>query len=140
MPIDHLSTTILIIDHHTEDRQRWAQGLRMSLPDSAVLEASTGKAGLAICRGQQIECVICELTLPDMSGFEVLLQLVPKPRNPDIAFIFLTRLTLSPMRHLALNNGAQAYLVKSHCSSPELHSTIQTALARVAPTRKEARP
>ena len=75
-----------------------------------------------------------------MSGFEVLLQLVPKPRYPDIAFLFLTRLTLSPMRRLALNNGAQAYVVKSDCSGSELDSTIHTALARVAPTRKESRP
>jgi DNA-binding NarL/FixJ family response regulator len=136
MPIDHPSTTILFIDNHDDDRQYWVERLSMSLPDSMILEASTGKAGLTICRSQRAECVISELTLPDMSGFEVLLQLVPKPRHPEIAFIFLTRLTLSPMKHLALNNGAQAYLVKSHSSGDELDSTIHKALAAVAPTRK----
>jgi DNA-binding NarL/FixJ family response regulator len=136
MPIDHPSTTILFIDNYDDDRQYWVQRLRISLPDYVVLEASTGKAGLAICRSQRVECVISELTLPDMSGFEVLLQLVPKPRHPERAFIFLTRLTLSPMRHLALNNGAQAYLVKSHCSGDELDSTIHKALATVAPPKE----
>jgi len=135
----HTSSTILVIDHHDDDRQSWVQRLRISLPDYVVLEASTGKAGLAICRSQRVGCVISELTLPDMSGFEVLLQLVPKPRHPEIAFIFLTRLTLSPMRHLALNNGAQAYLVKSHSSCDELERTIHKALASVAPTWKELR-
>ena len=133
------SSTILFIDNHDDDRQYWAQRLRISLPDYVVLEASTGKAGLVICRSQRVECVISELTLPDMSGFDVLLQLVPKPRHPEIAFIFLTRLTLAPMRHLALNNGAQAYLVKSHSSCDELDRTIHKALASVAPTRKELR-
>jgi len=126
------SSTILIIDNHDDDRQYWAQRLRSSLPDYVVLEASTGKAGLVICRSQRVECVISELTLPDISGFEVLLQLVPKPRHPEIAFIFLTRLTLSPMRHLALNNGAQAYLVKSQSSCDELDRTIHKALASVS--------
>ena len=139
MPIDYPATTILFIDHHNDDRQHWVQRLRMSSPDYVVLEASTGKAGLAISRSQPVECVISELTLPDMSGFEVLLKLVPKPRHPEIAFIFLTRLTLSPMRQLALNNGAQAYMVKSHSSGDELDSTIHEALASVAPTRKGPR-
>ena len=137
MPIDYPSTTILCIDHHVDDRQYWVRRLRISFPDYVVLEASTGKAGLEICRSQRVECVISELTLPDMSGFEVLLKLVPKPRHPEIAFIFLTRLTLSPMRHLALNNRAQAYLVKSQSSGDVLDSTIHKALSSVGPTRKE---
>ena len=139
MRIDHPSTTILFIDHHDDDRQYWVQRLRISLPDYVVLEASTGKAGLAICRSQRVEGVISELTLPDMSGFEVLLNLVPKPRHPEVAFIFLTRLTLSPMKQLALNNGAQAYVVKSHSSGDELDITIQKALANVAPSRRQER-
>src|SRR6476620_1097728 len=131
------SSTILVIDHHDDDRQSWVQRLRISLPDYVVLEASTGKAGLVICRSQRVECVISELTLPDMSGFGVLLKLVPKPRHPEIAFIFLTRLTLSPMRQLALNNGAQAYVVKSHSSGDELDITIRKGLANVAPSLRQ---
>jgi len=139
MPSVHPSTTILFIDHHDTDRQVWVQRLRICSSDDVVLEASTGKEGLAICRSQRVECVISELTLPDMSGFEVLLNLVPKPCHPEVAFIFLTRLTLSPMKQLALNNGAQAYVVKSHSSGDELDITIQKALANVAPSRRQER-
>jgi DNA-binding NarL/FixJ family response regulator len=139
MLIDHSSPTILFIDHHDDDRQYWVQRLRMSSPEYVILEASTGKSGITICRSQRVECIVSELTLPDMSGFDVLLQLVPKPRHPEIALIFLTRLILAPMKDLALNNGAQAYLVKSHSSGDELDTTIHKALASVAPTRKELR-
>jgi DNA-binding NarL/FixJ family response regulator len=139
MLIDHSSPTILFIDHHDDDRQYWVQRLRMSSPEYMILEASTGKSGITICRSQRVECIVSELTLPDMSGFDVLLQLVPKPRHPEIALIFLTRLILAPMKDLALNNGAQAYLVKSHSSGDELDNTIYKALASVAPTRKESR-
>jgi DNA-binding NarL/FixJ family response regulator len=139
MLIDHSSPTILFIDHHDDDRQYWVQRLRMSSPEYVIIEASTGKSGITICRSQRVECIVSELTLPDMSGFDVLLQLVPKPRHPEIALIFLTRLILAPMKDLALNNGAQAYLVKSHSSGDELDTTIHKALASVAPTRKELR-
>jgi DNA-binding NarL/FixJ family response regulator len=139
MLIDHSSPTILFIDHHDDDRQYWVQRLRMSSPEYMILEASTGKSGITICRSQRVGCIVSELTLPDMSGFDVLLQLVPKPRHPEIALIFLTRLILAPMKDLALNNGAQAYLVKSHSSGDELDTTIHKALASVAPTRKELR-
>ena len=139
MLIDHSSPTILFIDHHDDDRRYWVQRLRMSSPDYVIFEAASGKSGIDICRSQRVECIISELTLPDMSGFDVLLQLVPKPRHPEIALIFLTRLILAPMKDLALNNGAQAYLVKSHSSGDELDTTIHKALASVAPTRKELR-
>jgi DNA-binding NarL/FixJ family response regulator len=135
----HPATTVLFIDSHDDERQVWIDRLKISSPDHVVLKASTGKAGLAICRSQQIDCVICELTLPDMSGFEVLVQLVPQARRPEIAFIFLTRLTLVPMRQLGLSNGAQAYLVKSQSSGDQLDSTIRKALARVAPNQENPR-
>jgi DNA-binding NarL/FixJ family response regulator len=139
MEIGYSSTTILFIDSHEDDRQYWVQRLRTSSPDCVVLEASNGTAGLSLCQSLRVDCVISELTLPDMSGFEVLLKLVPHALCPKIPFIFLTRLTLAPMRHLALSNGAQAYLVKSHASGDELDMTIRKALAAVATSRKEPR-
>ena len=92
------STTVLFIDGRKDDRQYWVQRLKMSSPDYVVLEAGTGAAGLAICRSHRVDCVISELTLTDMSGFEVLVKLIPHARHPKIGFIFLTRLTVSPMR------------------------------------------
>jgi CheY-like chemotaxis protein len=139
MPLDHLSTTILLIDHQDDDRQYWVQRLRMSSPGYVILEASSGKAGLAICQSQRVDCIVSELTLPDMSGFEVLVQMVPEPLHPELAFIFFTRLTLAPMKDLALRNGAHAYLFKTHSSGDELASTIHKALATVAPPRVEPR-
>ena len=57
MPLDHLSTTILLIDHQDDDRQYWVQRLRMSSPGYVILEASSGKAGLAICQSQRVDCM-----------------------------------------------------------------------------------
>lgn len=135
MPINHPSTTILFIDHHKEDRQYWAQRLRTSAPDYVVLEAETGRVGLAICQSQHVDCVVVELSLPDMSGFQVLISLVPHAHRPEMAVIVLTRVVLHPMERLALNNGAKAYLVKSHSSGDDLDRALRKAIAAVGPKK-----
>jgi DNA-binding NarL/FixJ family response regulator len=125
-------TTVLLIDPHKEDREYWAQRLNISSPHYVVLEADTGKAGLLICHQQRVDCVLVELSLPDMSGFEVLIKLVPRARRPDIAVIVLTRLVLYPMCDLAIRNGAQDYLVKSHTSGDNLDWAIQKSMFAIA--------
>ena len=128
---DLSAATILFIDPHKEDREYWAQRLTIASPHSVVLEADSGAAGLAICRWQRVDCVLVELHLPDMSGFQVLIELVPRARHPEIAVIILTRLTLRPLGDLAMKNGAQAYLIKQHTSGDVLNATIHEAISKV---------
>ena len=103
-------TTVLFIDPHKEDREYWTQHLNISSPEYFVLEAETGKAGLLICRLQRVDCVLVELSLPDMSGFQVVITLVPQVRHPEIAVIVLTRHALFPMGDLAMKNGRSRVL------------------------------
>jgi DNA-binding NarL/FixJ family response regulator len=74
-----------------------------------------------------------------MSGFQVLLQLVPYARYPEIAVVMLSRLSFPQLAELAIKNGAQAYLVKSRISGDDLDRAIHKALVTVPPTRKELR-
>ena len=131
-----LPVTVLLIDPHKEDRECWAQRLNMSALDYMVLEADSGKAGLTICQSQRVDCVVVELSLPDMSGFQVLVKLVPRAYRPEMAVIILTRVALYPMEKIAMNNGAQAYLVKSHVSGDDLDRAIRKAVAVIGPNEK----
>ena len=128
--------TVLVIDSDKRDREYWSQRLHISSPEYVVLEADTGASGLAICHSQKVDCVVAELDLSDMSGFKVLLDLVPRFTNPDIAVIMLSHLRLHALAELAIKNGALAYLVKCRVSGDDLDKAIRTALARVGP-RKE---
>ena len=128
-------TRILLIDSHQQEREYWAQRLTCSSPDRTIVEAVTGAAGLSICRSQRIDCVITELTLPDMSGFEVLVTLVPRVRRPDMAVIVLTNITLTEMATFALNSGAQAYLIKSRISGEDLDREVHKAISAVGPDK-----
>ena len=129
--------TVLLIDSHKEDREYWAQRLSIASPASVVLEADTGQTGLAICLSQHVDCVVTELTLPDMSGFQVLIKLVTRPLYPQRAVIFLSNTLLLPMARLATNNGAQAYLVKSHISGEHLDFVIRKAVNAVSLKQKD---
>jgi FixJ family two-component response regulator len=70
-----------------------------------------------------------------MSGFEVLVELVPRGRYPDMAVIVLTRLILHPMARLALTNGAQAFLAKPRSSCDDLQKAIEKAISAVGPSK-----
>ena len=139
MEVVHPSATVLFVDGYDHDREYWVHRLNVLSPDYVVLEADTGAAGLSVCQSQRIDCVVAELTLPDMSGFQVLVELVPYARYPEIAVIMLSRLNFPQLPELAIKNGAQTYLVKSRISGNDLDRAIHKALATVAPTRKELR-
>ena len=132
------STNVLLIDGHREEREYWKQHLTISSLDYVVLEADTGAAGLDICQSQSIDCVVTELNLPDMSGFELLVHIVARLSKPDIAVIMLTHTTIPAMATFALNMGAQAYLIKSCISGGYLDAVIRKAIVAAGPISKKA--
>ena len=79
-----------------------------------MVQAETGQTGLDIRARQPIDCVVLEIDLPDMSGFEVLAKLIPRAYRPEIAVIVLTRLQSESLLDLAIMNGAQAAFLKDH--------------------------
>ena len=137
LPPFRFSTTVLLIDAFKEDREYWAQRLHISSPNYILLEADTGATGLALCQSQRIDCVILEMNLPDMPGFGLLIKLVQRPLHPQIPVIILSRVDLPPLVQLAKNNGAQAFLVKSHTCGDQLTRVIHKAIATIGPNTKE---
>jgi CheY-like chemotaxis protein len=122
---------ILLIDADKQDRQHWSNLLTNCSPAFTILEADTGGAGLAICHSQPIDCVLLELVLPDMSGFQVLTRLNPRAYKPDIPVVLFSNWTLPQMRSLAITNGAQTYLLNSSLAADELSCGILKAIAAV---------
>ena len=125
------ATTVLLIDDDPHYRNYYAYRLHASSSNYDVVEAATGRSGLDICARQPIDCVVLELDLPDMSGFEVLVKLVPRASHPEIAVIILTRLPNPFLLDLAIKNGAQAALHKSLGSGDLLEPAIRKAISTV---------
>jgi len=130
-------SSIVLIDRHETDRNYFAGRLRLSFPDHSIIEAGTGQAGLLVCQSEPVDCVILELDLSDLSGFQVLITLVPVTRRPMLPVIVLTRLAQPGLLDLALRNGAQAAFRKSLMSGDLLEQTVLKAMAMTPLTRKD---
>jgi DNA-binding NarL/FixJ family response regulator len=130
-------TSVLFIDDSKGQRAYWADQLKSRSSAYEILEASDGESGLRLYRSRQIDCVVFELILPDQSGFEVLLDLVPVPSRPRVAAIVLTEIPHPSVWGLTLQNGAYACLCKHHATGEDLANAIQRAIAFVAQVPKK---
>ena len=130
-PSPHASKSILLIDGNALDRQYYAGRLKESCPDLLIYEAASGTSGLELYHANLIDCVILELRLPDMSGFEVLTTLIPIARTPEVPVIVLTVVSNLALLQVAKLNGAQAILQKLTASGDQLVTSVERALARV---------
>lgn len=105
-----------------------------------ILEAGTGPTGLELYHAHSIDCVVLELELPDMSGFEVLTKLIPSTQHPHVAVVVLTRLNHSSLLEIAKLHWAREALFKTKTSG-ELCSRLLFKHSRscqvVVPLRNE---
>ncbi|BCA55320.1 hypothetical protein W02_24600 [Nitrospira sp. KM1] len=129
--------TILVIDGHDEDRSYVVERLKIAFPDYRIVEADTGDAGCDILRREGAHCIVLELDLPDRSGFQILIDVVPLVNSPEVPVIVLTRVPNRDVWELARTNGAHACLLKSKTSGDELARVVQTGLARIPPAKGE---
>jgi CheY-like chemotaxis protein len=100
--------------------------------------AATGEAALQIIRDQQIDCVVLDLRLPDISGFEVLNRL--KDDQVDVPVVVFTGKDLSPEQDAQLQDLARKVVIKGVESPERLLDETALFLHRVIadlPTHKQ---
>jgi HAMP domain-containing protein/CheY-like chemotaxis protein/signal transduction histidine kinase len=86
--------------------------------DIDILAVETGAEALAALRNQDIDCVVLDLRLPDMSGFDLLSQLRDEAELADIPVVVFTGRELSPEEDAQLHTMARSVVVKG-VESPE---------------------
>jgi DNA-binding response OmpR family regulator len=118
------STSVLFIDPSSRQRTHWVNELKRCSPHYEILEGSDAQSSLKLCRARRIDCVVLELDLPDRSGFELLVELVPLANRPTIAVIILTEISYQSLWTLAKDNGACACLHKPHTKGEDLDRAI----------------
>ena len=121
--------TILLVDDDQNELNAWASSLRDCSSDYAVLKANTVKAALDLCSCQKIDCVVLDLDMNDVSGFEVLFALVPDRKNRGMAVVILTHLLSPSLHEMAVEYGAHACLLKQDTSPQLLGQAIHAAIA-----------
>jgi CheY-like chemotaxis protein len=86
--------------------------------DVELVGAATGQEALEILRREACDCVVLDLRLPDISGFELLDQLRDDPALADLPVVVFTGRELSPEEDLQLHAFARSVVVKG-VESPE---------------------
>jgi len=104
---------ILLIDDHAIVRTGLRKLLAM-VSDAEVLEAATGREGLAIAKSKPVDMIILDLNLPELGGVELLSRLRQATGAP-ILVLSMHAETLYVTR--TLEAGAQGYVSKN--ASPE---------------------
>ena len=131
--------TVLLIDSSDIDRNYYGDRLKIYSSDYVIFHAASGQAGISVCETVSIDCVVLEIDLADMSGFEVLVQLVPT-RPPKVPIIVLTHLTNPFLLEMAVKNGAMVALCKNTTSGDILDKTILRAVSTVTRDHKKETP
>jgi CheY-like chemotaxis protein/HAMP domain-containing protein/GAF domain-containing protein len=86
--------------------------------DIDILTAATGAEAIAAMRARQIDCVVLDLRLPDMSGFDLLEVIRDDPALSDLPVVVFTGRELSPEEDAQLHTMARSVIVKG-VESPE---------------------
>jgi HAMP domain-containing protein/CheY-like chemotaxis protein/signal transduction histidine kinase len=86
--------------------------------DIDVSVATTGQEALTVLEEQPFDCVVLDLRLPDMTGFEVLERLRDTPPASDVPVVVFTGKELTPEEDARLHTLARSVVVKG-VESPE---------------------
>ena len=85
------ATSILLIDGSQNQRAYWSAQLRRCSADYLIVEAGDRESGLELYKSYRIDCVVLELSLPNQSGIQTLVELVPNASRPRVAVVVLTQ-------------------------------------------------
>ena len=118
--------TILTLDDDPHTREI----LSTYLEDQhfTVLQAEDGQSGLALCEQHELDLVLCDVRLPDMSGFEIVKTLTKK--SPEIPVIVVSVANELSDAVKAFKLGAWDYITKPITNPAILEHAINQALER----------
>jgi two-component system, OmpR family, KDP operon response regulator KdpE len=123
---------VLIID----DEEAIRRFLRVALNGQSykVIEAATGKDGIAVTAAQKPDVILLDLGLPDIDGLEVIKLLRQSTQTP---IIILSVRGSENDKVAALNAGADDYLSKPF-GMGELLARLRVVLRRVTQPASES--
>jgi len=119
------SPGVLVVDDNEQNRAL----VEATLADEGyrVVLAASGREALVAIEEQSFGCVLLDVRMPEMSGFEVCRRMRASPRAADTAIVFLTALRDVETFDAALEAGGDDFLTKP-LRPAELLVRVQAAL------------
>ena len=107
---------LLVVEDNAAERMSIAELLGHD--DIEIVAAESGREALTLMRNRPFDCVVLDLRLPDMSGFEVLEALRQERSMSDIPVVVFTGRELTAEEDARLHTMARSIVVKG-VESPE---------------------
>jgi len=104
------STKVLLIEDNLDIRENLTEILE--LDGYIVLAAPNGKIGLKLAKEKLPDIILCDIKMPGLNGYEVLLQVKKNVCTANIVFIFITSSVEKKEVQSALEMGADGYIFK----------------------------
>ncbi len=119
--------TILIIED--DDQTRENLEIILDMEGFHVRAAADGRAGLASAQTEPPDLIVCDVSMPQLDGHEVLRTLRAHPQTAAIPFIFLTARGERHQQRAGMNLGADDYLCKP-LDAEDLIAAVRSRLQR----------
>lgn len=126
--------TVLVVEDSPMFR-RMLSDMLQELGFTNIQEASSGQAALERLQEQPPDLVCLDLTLPDISGYEVCEHIRATAALRDVPVLMISARTQTMDRAQAEEAGASGYLIKPF-TPEELRQQVERVMA--ARPRKEA--
>ncbi len=127
--------TILIVDDNPDLLDILAEGLPLAGP-FAVITALDGEQGLEACLTHRPDCLVIDVKMPGLTGYQLVRALRGDPETAQIPLILLTALAQDYERFAGLAAGTDRYLIKP-ITPRELAAAIREVLALTAQERAQ---
>ena len=105
-----MSVTVLVVDDSTTVRQQ--VGTVLSQVGFLVEQACDGLQGVARINAGGIDCVICDVNMPNMNGIELVEAVKADPQFKSLPIIMLTTEGSKELIQRAKQGGACGWIVK----------------------------
>jgi CheY-like chemotaxis protein/HAMP domain-containing protein len=120
---------LLVVEDN--DIERDAVVELLGYDDIDIVSAGSGETALGLLRSQHFDCVVLDLRLPDMTGFELLEQLQKEPALAAVPVVVFTGKDLSAQEQSRLNTMAKSIVLKDVRSPERLLDETALFLHRV---------
>jgi HAMP domain-containing protein/CheY-like chemotaxis protein len=128
---------LLVIED--DDAERMSICELLGHDDIEIVAAGTGAEALELLHTQQLDCVVLDLRLPDMSGFEILERIRDEQVLADLPVVVFTGKELSPEQDAQLHTLARSVVVKGVESPERLLDETSLFLHRMVSDLPEAK-
>ncbi len=120
-------TKILVVEDEAPLRESIVDTLTFEGYD--VVAAEDGQQGWLKAQQEQPDLIVCDIAMPELNGYELLVKLREASETATLPFIFLTARADRPFMRHGMEMGADDYLTKPFTHA-DLLSAIRARLAR----------